>query len=164
MHEIRLRIEREEDLFCRFDESGRTLNPEVADYLADKYENIDKKDPREEIRLVVVCPETIDYERMKAAFGELIAGRETRVRATKRRNRVKQAWLFAVGLVLVAAAILLDGALPPVPVELISIVGSFAVWEAANIWIVENPRTRLAARVIERLKMTKIHLQTAREE
>lgn len=57
------------------------------------------------------------------------------------------------------AGILLDGVFGSVPVELISIVGSFAVWEAANIWIVENPRTRLAKKTLKKLNSTKIVIE-----
>ena len=61
------------------------------------------------------------------------------------------------------AAILLDGIIGSVPVELISIVGSFAVWEAANIWIVENPRNRLAKRTLKKLNSTRIVIEDMTE-
>lgn len=156
MYEIHLRIAEERELYSPFDESCRTLNSDVSDYLAEQYE---KKEIGDEIVLKIKCDGPVDFERVRGAFQELIRQQELRNNNQKRINRIKQVWLLCVGVVFVAAAILLDGLLDPVPVELISIVGSFAVWEAANIWIVENPRTRIAKKTLGRLNATKIVIE-----
>lgn len=156
MYEICLKLRSEADLYNPFDESCRTLNGDVADYLSAQY---GKSELGDEIILKIRCDEPVDFERVKAAFQELIHEKELHTAHQKRLNRVKQLWLLAVGVVFVAAAILLDGILGAVFVELLSIVGSFAVWEAANIWIVENPRTRLAKKTLKKLNATKIVIE-----
>lgn len=35
-------------------------------------------------------------------------------------------------------------------------IGSFAVWEAANIWIVENPQMRMQRRKLTKLTETEV--------
>lgn len=156
MYEISLRIHDENELYNSFDESGKTLNTDVADYLAEQYGS---KDAEDEIILKIKCDGPVDFDRMRDAFHVLIRKQELHIANQKRINRVKQIWLFCIGLVFVAAGIVLDGILGSVPVELISIVGSFAVWEAANIWIVQNPRTRLAQKILKKLNGTKIVIE-----
>lgn len=160
MYEINLKIHEETDLYNPFDESCRTLNSEVSDYLAGQY---GKKEIGDEIILKIKCDGPVNFERVRNAFQELIREQEVHNAAQKRLNRIKQLWLFCIGVVFVAAAILLDGILGSVPVELISIVGSFAVWEAANIWIVGNPRVRLAKRMLKKLNATKIVIEQTDE-
>ncbi len=153
MYEINLRIDEEKDLYSPFDESCRTLSSDVSDYLSGQYA---KKDIGDEIILKIKCGGPVDFERVCGAFQELIREQKVKNANQKRLNIVKQAWLFSIGVVFVAAAILLEGILGSVPVELISIVGSFAVWEATDIWIVENPRTKLAKRTLRKLNSTRI--------
>lgn len=156
MYEINLTIQDEKQLYNPFDESCRTLNDDVSDYLAGQY---GRKEAGDDIVLKIKCDGPINFERVCGAFQELIREQELRTSNQKRLNRVKQIWLLCIGIVFVTAGILLDGVLGSVPVELISIVGSFAVWEAANIWIVENPRTRLAQRTLKKLNSTKIVIE-----
>lgn len=160
MHEIKLKIQEEKDLYDPFDESCRTLNSDVADYLSRQY---GRQEIGEDTVLKIKCGGPVDFERVKGAFQETIREQERHNAAQKKLNLIKQLWLLCIGVVFVAAAILLDGVIGSVPVELISIVGSFAVWEAANIWIVENPRVRLAKRTLKRLNSTKIVVEQAED-
>ncbi len=156
MYEINLKIHDENELYSPFDESCRTLSTDVSDYLSGQY---GKKATDDEIVLKIKCDGPVDYERVRGAFQELIREQELHNANQKRSNMIKQLWLFSVGVVFVAAAFILDGVLDSVPVEIVSIVGSFAVWEAANIWIVENPRTRIARRTLKKLNSTKIVIE-----
>lgn len=156
MYEINLRIQDEKELYNPYDERCLTLNSDVSDYLAGQY---GRKEAGDDIVLKIKCDGPVDFDRVRGAFQELIREQELHNANQKRLNRFKQLWLFCVGVVFVAAGILLDGVLGSVPVELISIVGSFAVWEAANIWIVENPRTQIARKTLKRLKSTKIVIE-----
>lgn len=156
MYEIKLKIREESDLYSPFDESFCTLNADVIDYLNKQYA---KKGMDREIALRIKSDTPIDRERVRKAFRELIREQELHNEKQKRINLLKQLWLFSVGIVFVAAAIFLGGKLDSMLFELISIVGSFAIWEAANIWIVENPKARLRKIMLGRLKATKIVME-----
>ncbi len=157
MYEINLRIHEESELYSSFDESCRTLNEDVTDYITKQYGK--KGIDNEEIILKIKCDGKVDYERVRGAFQELIKEQETHNENQKRMYRIKQLWLFLVGIVFIAAAIFLDGRLGSVFMELISIIGSFAIWEAANIWIVENPKTRVQKKMLKKLNSTKIIIE-----
>ncbi len=157
MYTIQVKIESESELYSPYDESCRTLNSDVVDYLTEQYE---KKGGDDSIILKIKCGSEIDYGRVRDAFQELIRKYEISNSNQRRLNRVKQIWLLCIGVVFVAAAIALDNVIGSVFVELISIVGSFAVWEAANIWIVEKPKNRLQKRMMKGLKATKIQIES----
>lgn len=156
MYEINLKIREEKELYNPLDESCRTLSSEVSDYLTGQY---GKKKLTDGILLKIKCDGPVNRERVCAAFQELIREQELHNTNQKRTNRLKQLWLFCIGVLFVTAAILLDGILGSVPLELVSIVGSFAVWEAANIWIVENPRNQIAKLMLKKLNATKIVIE-----
>ena len=40
--------------------------------------------------------------------------------------------------------------------EILSIIGSFAIWEASNIWIVENPKIKTRRKVSSSLRDAEI--------
>lgn len=156
MYEINLKINEEQELYNPLDESCRTLSGDVSEYLVEQY---GKRVTYDEIILKIKCGGPVNRERVCGAFQELIREQEAHNANQRRINLIKQLWLFCIGVIFVTAAILLDGILGSVPVELVSIVGSFAIWEAANIWIVENPRTRLAKRTLKKLNSTKIVIE-----
>ncbi len=158
MYEINLRIHEEKELYSPYDESCLTLNDDVADYLAKQYA---KKEIGDEIVLKIKCDGPVAFARVRDAFQERIREQEIRNANQNRLNRIKQIWLFCIGFVFVASAILLEGVWSPVTVEILSIIGSFSVWEATNIWIVENPRARMAKRTMQKLNATKIVIEQA---
>ncbi len=157
LYEICLRIKDERELYHPLDESCRMLSEEVLDYITRQYE---KKGLEEEIVFRIRCDGPVEEERVKNAFEELIVAEEIQNAKQKRINRVKQLWLFCVGVLFVTAAIVLERFFSySTAIEIVSIVGSFAVWEAANIWIVENPKSRLRKHLLRKLKATRILIE-----
>ena len=101
----------------------------------------------------------IDENKLYAALHRHVQSELAQIKRSKRFNFIKQLRLFLIGLAFVAAGILLGKYLNSIPVEILSIIGSFAVWEAANIWIVENPALRLKQRLNEKLLQAEIRVE-----
>lgn len=97
MYEINLKIHEEEELYSPYDESRRTLSSDVSDYLAGQY---GKKDTDDEIILKIKCDGAVDRERVCGAFQELIREQKVHNANQKRINRIKQLWLFCIGVVV----------------------------------------------------------------
>lgn len=150
--DIDIHVDNEAELYNSFDRMGLTLSAEVMDYISARYT---EKHFGDTVRLVF-SGASIDIDRMKAALHRYVQEELDKTAKMRSRNRWKQLRLFLIGLIFIGAYFLLDNALPSVPVELLSIVGSFAIWEAANIWIVENPETRLRERFLNRLLQTEV--------
>ena len=109
--------------------------------------------------LSYIKPGDIDWENAAAAFRRKIDARLLINAKDRKKNNAKMLRLFLIGLAFVAVGIALSVRLDAVPTELLSIIGSFAVWEAANIWIVQNPQNRMERRLLTRLAESEIHFE-----
>ena len=52
--------------------------------------------------------------------------------------------------------LMLSGRVPELLSEIVSTVGAFSLWEAASIWIVENPSIRLRKARLQMLSNTEV--------
>ena len=71
--------------------------------------------------------------------------------------------MFAIGIVFIAIWLLVETYTSILIVEILSIIGSFAIWEASNIWIVEKPSIRLKRHRLRRLMDTEIRFTVQKE-
>ena len=139
IHEIKLRIRNEDELYNPFDEDRQVLSDDVLSYVMDRY---DEKQFGEAVSIRIVSDGDIDWENAAAAFRRKIDARLLINAKDRKKNNAKMLRLFLIGLAFVAVGIALSVRLDAVPTEFLSIIGSFAVWEAANIWIVQNPQNK----------------------
>lgn len=98
----------------------------------------------------------IDTEQLKKAFEKYIDSLKAQLVREKKANTIKQLWMFSIGVVFIAGGLFFADRLPALTGEIISTIGAFSMWEAAGIWIVENPKIRLRKRYIEQLSATEI--------
>lgn len=155
--EIKLRIHDEAELYNPFDEDRQVLSDEVLSYIMGRF---DEKRLGEAAAIRIVSDGEIDRENVTEAFRGLIQSRLSINAKERKKNSAKMLRLFIIGLAFVTAGIVLGVKLDAVPTEILSIIGSFAVWEAANIWIVENPQTRMERRLLTRLAESEIRFDT----
>ena len=60
--------------------------------------------------------------------------------------------MFAVGVCFIAVSLALESKVGVVWFTVLSTIGAFSMWEAASIWIIQNPRLRLRKRIVGKLK------------
>ena len=77
---------------------------------------------------------------------------------------MKQVRMFAIGLAFIAIWLLVKTITNVLIVEILSIIGSFAIWEASNIWIVEKPNIRLKRHRLRRLMDTEVKFTVQKTE
>lgn len=150
--EIRINLNDENELYNSFDPGRKTLNDDLLSYLTDRYgeKELGKK------AVLIFSGARIDDSHLKSALRRHIEIELEKNTKQKKYNFLKQLWLIIIGIVFVAAGMVLGRYFESVPVEILSIIGSFAVWEAANIWIVENPGLRLRKKLLTRLRDAEI--------
>ena len=146
-YEIKIHINDESELYNSFDESKSTLNESLLSYLQDRY--TEKEFGKRAV--LVFSGAEINENHLRAALRRHVEAELDQINRKKKFNFLKQLRLFLIGLVFIAAGIIFGSYLNSIPLEILSIIGSFAVWEAANIWIVENPTVRLQKRLNEKL-------------
>ena len=64
--------------------------------------------------------------------------------------------MFGIGVLFIAFGLYASDMLPALTGEIISMIGAFSMWEAASIWIVENPENRIKQRWIKLIAQTEI--------
>ena len=134
--EIKIKIHEEADLYNPLDPEGSELSDEVISYMVRKYQ---EKGRKEKHIIHIISDEPVDEEKVRNSFlaystkEEMIFGNE--------RNRItlKQFTLFVIGILFISLWLFASSRTENLLVEILSIIGSFALWEAADIWIVEKP-------------------------
>lgn len=133
------------------------MSADVTDYLFNRYQ---EKGVRYKLRVRVTSDEQIDTERLRSAFRRYFDSEQVKLKNEKRRNTLKQIWMFALGVLFIGLGLYAADKLPALPGEIISTIGAFSMWEAASIWIVENPGNRLRRRWIDTASQTEIVCET----
>lgn len=151
--EIRLRIHDEDELYSPFDEERLTISDDVVDYIFRRYK---EKKFGEKMIIRIVSDEDVDIDNIKKAFGKYLDVERLQLQKEKKTNTVKQLWMFGVGVLFIAVGLYAASVLPALLGEIISTIGAFAMWEAASIWIVENPRNRVKRKWIDSLTQTEL--------
>lgn len=161
MYEIRIKVNREEELYDPFDPDMEVLSSDAADYIIKRFE--EKAKIGDEPVIKVISSNPLNKERVKSAFTLFIDGKISVLEKEQKRTIIKQIGLFLIGIAFIALWLILASSIKNIAAEVLSIIGSFAVWEAANIWIVEAPKLRLEKRLLKRLKDTKVEFEYIKE-
>ena len=148
MQDIALNVTNEEQLYNSFDPQRNLLNEEVKSYLLGEVQIEGRMDG---INLEVRSTTPIDEERFKSSIRRWIEEEEQSIRVTRRRNVIQQAWMFGSGVLFIALSLLLQPVVNVVWFTVLSTIGAFSMWEAASIWIVQNPKLRLRKHAVKRL-------------
>ena len=151
--EIAISIQNENELYNSFDDSKMTISSDVIDYIFEKYQN---RGLLEKLVIHIISDEPVDKDNLTKAFQNYLDTQRLQLTKQKRRNMVKQLWMFGIGVVFIGFGIYATDKLPTLIGEIISTVGAFSMWEAASIWIVENPGNSLKKHWIDILEKTEI--------
>ena len=152
MFEIKVMINDEKDLYNRFDPDEMTLSSDVVSYIYNRYS---EKEFGKKVLLRIEGAE-VDEDHFKKIMRQVAETEYAKTEREKKINFAKQLRLFIIGLILIVAGIILKSCFTEIPLEIISIVGTFAIWESANIWLVKRPELNLRMRKIRYLSKGEI--------
>ena len=161
MYEIKVHVHEEADLYNPFDPDQVLLSDDVVSYILRKYE--ERPDVREKHVIHIYSDSPVDEERVRQNIRHYTEEEGMMMKRQQQRSRVKQLRMFIIGLAFIAFWLFLAAKSENILVEVLSIIGSFAVWEAANIWIVEVPELKLNRRRLARLEETEIWITVGGE-
>lgn len=162
MCEIKLKIHEEADLYNPLDPDQVLLSDDVVSYILRKYE--ERPDVREKHTIHIFSDTSVDEERVRRNIRRYTEEEGKIMKRKQQRSRIKQMWLFGIGIAFIAFWLFIASKTENILVEVLSIIGSFAVWEAANIWIVEVPEMKLYRRRLNRLEETEIIITVGGEK
>ena len=153
MYTIDLAVQNEEELYNRFDRTHATLSGDVISYIHNQYE----RKAWNETAVIRICSENdVDTDSVNQAFQNQLQRELDSNRHELRVNRIRMWRLFLIGLAFVVAGIVLTVKLGSVALEVISIIGSMAIKDAATIWIEYNTELRLKGKKLEYMMRTEI--------
>lgn len=155
MYEIKLKINDEADLYNPLDPDCVLLSEDVSSYLNRKLSE-KNFDPLEKNVIHIISSVPLDEERVRKNIVSYTESELKILSKKKKRSVIKQLWLFLLGVIFIALWLFLDSITENVIATVVCIVGWFAVWEAANIWLVENPEMRVRKLVLQRMEKTEI--------
>ncbi len=158
MFEIRVKIDREEDLYCSFDEKGQTLSDEVLAYIISA---MDGQRMGEQLRLSFVSTLDLNEERLEKAIQTYIDSVNISVKREKRSSWINSLRLLTIGVIFIVFGLVFTNRMGEVGAFIVSTIGSFSVWEAANVWIQEFPLIRRKEKAVSFLLNSQLVIEDA---
>lgn len=156
MFEIRIKIDREEDLYCSFDESGLTFNDEVLSYIN---KALSERHKIEKLRLHFISPIDLDESRLEQAIGKYKDSLVRNVKREKKSSWLNSLRLLLIGVIFIILGLVFENKMGAVAAAIVSTIGSFSVWEAANVWIQEFPLIRAKVRAVSFLRDSELIIE-----
>ena len=147
MKEIYINVENENDIYNTFGGPGE-LNDEFVDYVIGKLKESEILEP---VQLVFQSPEPMNEQRVRDSLSMWIKKERHELQREERANKLHQLWLVIIGVVFVAISIAVELLVSEFSFTILSTIGAFALWEAANVWIVENPQLRLRRLLVKHM-------------
>ena len=147
---IKLKIHEESDLFSSFDPDQKMLSEDISVYLAHNYLNKHRKID-EEYTLRIISDTPVDQEKVKERIREYYSQEKNNVKYILKRLTFKEICLFILGAIVLGIWLLLSADKSNVNLEILSIIGWVAIWEATSIAIMERPEIHHASRAFDRV-------------
>ena len=143
---IPIKVEDEKDLYDRFLPSALAFSSELTAYLEDYLE--DRK-LGEGVILELYAPQPPDMEHFRNAFHAFTEKLIRRNNKAIRLADLKAVLFLLLGMAFVSIGLALAGRVDSIGAEIISAIGSFAMWGAAASFIETLPTLRVEKKRLE---------------
>lgn len=147
MYEVKLKIQKESDLYEPLS-PDKELSGDVISYLEQK---IDERNRRERLLFHIISSEPVDEQNVRAVLSAWRLRIERSLKKQRQANWTRQLRMFVIGIVFTALGVLLELNENTVSFTVLSAIGGFAMWDAASVWISENPLLRKKERMLQQL-------------
>lgn len=158
---IPLKIETEAELYHPFDAGKETLSDEVKSYLLARMEEIPVY---EQISIEIETNNPIDIEHFRTCYEQYINGEIAKMEKEIRYNNMKKIRFFVIGLIFIVLSVLLATKFNTIIIEILSIVGSFSIWELTNLILIGNRELKWNKLNLKREQHTQITLKKEGEK
>ena len=161
--EIKLKIHEEADMFTPFDPERKLLSEDVAAYLVRNYENVHRR-AFESLAVHVYSDTPVNEERVKHAIRDHCEQRMKNIDHALKLETLKEISLAVLGLMLLSLWFLLSRTYDNIWMEVLSIMGWVALWEATSILVMRRPELHLLKKTYKKAYNAEITVETAEEE
>ena len=143
--EIKLKIHEEADMFTPYDPDQTMLEEEISDYLIRCYGNVHRKS-KEEFVIHIYSDTPVNEERVKKVIRDHCEQEKANSKHEIKMETYREITLAIVGVVLLSIWFVLSASIESVWMEIISIMGWVAVWEATSIAIMRRPELHFTSK------------------
>ncbi len=133
--DISIRIDDQRDLYNNFDNRNETLSSDLVDYILNKILISDIEDG---VSIDIVSNIHIDIDKFKYAFKKSVENEIDIVEKEIKYNKKRAFGSTGVGIVFLIIYFILCINIDYPILEIISLIGSFAVWEGFGLYLFDT--------------------------
>lgn len=146
-HEVKLKIKKESDLYEPLS-PDKELSSVVMSYLEHK---INERKNGERVLFHIISSEPVNEQNVREVLSAWRTSIERSLKKQRQINWARQLWMFAIGIVFTVLSVVLERNENIVSLTVLSAIGGFAMWDAAAVWISENPWLRIKEKMLQQL-------------
>ena len=148
---IHIRVNEEAEIFNPLDPEEKTLSDEVIAYIDEKIEG---RKMYEKVTIEFICDKPLNMEKIEDAFRYYAEDLEEQFNQEYKVCTMQQIYVTVIGVLCISLWLGIRNFYEHVLIEMLSIIGSFAIWEAATIFIEEKPAIQLKRKRLKFMKNT----------
>ena len=158
--EIEMKIHEESDLYSSLDPKQELLSEDVTQYIARNY--LDKHRSLKENYIIHIISDTpVNEEKVKKSIVEHYTTEQDNIRYELKKLTVKEICLGVFGSIILSIWLYLSARSSSVRIEILSIVGWVAIWEATSIVIMARPELHQVYKALEKAVNAEIIIDVA---
>ena len=146
--EIKLKIHEESDLFTPYDPDQKLLSEEVSGYLVRCYANKHRQS-MEDYVIHIYSDMPVNEEHVKMAIRNHCEQESNNNKHRMKLETLREIALAIVGLIFLSIWFFLSSSREGVLMEVLSIMGWVAIWEATSIAIIRRPELYFVKKIYE---------------
>ena len=113
----------------------------------------------EQIVIEIETEEPVDLAQFQTCYKNYLSTELTKVEKEMKYNQFMKIRFLFIGIVFIVLSALFQNQLHTIILELLSIIGSFAIWEMTNLILVGNRELKSSKLNLKRELQTKIRLK-----
>lgn len=127
---INIKIDNELELYNRFDETNQTISDDIISYIENKIEEIPIYNS---IEIDIKCDKIVDIENFSKSYQKYINKELKKKNKEIIFNKIRKILLLIIGIIFILLSFALSSKVETIITEIISIIGSFSIWEVADL-------------------------------
>ena len=160
---VKMKIQEESDLFSPLDPDQKQLSEEVTDYLFRSFQNTCKEKP-EKYAIHIICDTPVNEGNVKGKISEYICREIDAVNRSLKNLALKAACLGIFGIAILSVWLFLSSDSENINLEILSIIGTVAVWEAVNVIIIGRHELLQSKKDLKKMLKAEIFISDKTEQ
>ncbi len=157
---IKMKIHEESDLYSPLDPDRNILSEDIVSYLTRVFLSQHRK-RHDNYTIEIISDTPLDEEHARAMIRRGFDQERDDIKYAVKRLTMKEVYLAIIGVVILSLWLYLSATMENVRVEILSIMGWVAIWEAFSIAIMQRPELLIQQENIYRLVNTEIRFRLA---